>query len=103
MRQEKLSGLTEIIFNFIWAPEEVNHGWWNGKSRNDKVKVDVQLTRFPRESEGVGVGVEAIADEELDLVPGVPQDVDCLLVRGAQQTLPVHLDYPLTHLDKLLG
>ena len=70
---------------------------------HELIKVGVELTWFPRECEGVGVGVEAVADEQLDLVPGVPQDVDGLLVRGAQQTLPVHLDYPLTHLDKLLG
>ena len=82
----------------------MSHGLWkNGKSRTGKVEVGVQLTWFPPKCEGVGVGVEAVADEQLDLVPGVPQDVDGLLVRGAQQTLPVHLDYPLTHLDKLLG
>ena len=47
-----------------------------------------------------GVRVETVADEQLDLVPGIAEDGDSLLVGGAQQGLAVDLDDPLAHPDQ---
>ena len=45
-----------------------------------------------------GTGVKSITDEEPDLVPGVAEDVDGLLVRGAKKRLAVNLNNSLTDL-----